>query len=454
MRLRLSSTSPSGNARLKSGDVPRPEVDTPALLALLSQLVKSLSHPYAALFAVLDSTGTQWNYGYTTLDFDTEVLEQANGKTRPFFYTRINEDGFQVVVAAVLPATPSAFRNFRMYLNAPVPTDLTPVKTSNLQKSSTSVSQSSCGNDGVFECGIIIWDSDSIDLYCYPKLCVVATELEPDDSGGGGYGGGAGGYPEDPPCLIDPSQCVPGGGTSVPSQQDCSGVVNGLAYWDPVCSERCVGGNTGRIPAPAGSDCTNLNLPCAGDVVKNPVLQVPAVCPSSNNPQRCTDGGSGKKGARFTVGENAVRSNRSRNHWGTDIKCRLGQPIYPLRQGRVVHTQHQRNHNGVSVGHGRWVDVEYTNNDGSKFYVRYAHLQDVNYAQVNSVINVNSVIGYCGKTGNAANGYENDNDYTHAHIETSTSQTFNNATRSDPEVLFVTKFDEDGNVENENPWNQ
>lgn len=91
---------------------------------------------------------------------------------------------------------------------------------------------------------------------------------------------------------------------------------------------------------------------------------------------------------------------------------------------------------------------------GTEHYVRYSHLQDVHFAQVGTVLSVNSPIGYCGKTGNAANGKENDNDFSHVHIEASEGRAFNATNRFDPETLFTTKFDDAGKVVNANPCNQ
>ena len=97
-------------------------------------------------------------------------------------------------------------------------------------------------------------------LYCWPRICVEAERFEHDWEGGGG-GGSGGGFTEDNPdnpCITDPLSCLPGGGSSVPSQPDCSGVLNGTAYWDPVCPGRCVGGSTGREPALEGMDCDKI----------------------------------------------------------------------------------------------------------------------------------------------------------------------------------------------------
>lgn len=250
------------DVRFKTGDVPKPQVDNKALEQLLMQLTVTLDVPHVALFAVLDSTGTQWNYGYTNLSFHEDVLEQANGKSRPFLFTRVNEDGFMVVVTAMLPDTPSALLNFRRYLNVPTPSEVQSNEIRSKQLHPNTAVQSTCGGDGVLDCAILTWDDGHFDLMCWPKICIEAESLDNDWWDGGDAGGGSGGgFTEDPPCMADPLSCLPGGGSSIPSQNDCSGVLNGTAYTDK-CN-RCVGGNTGRQAANDGDDCS-LGDDCKG----------------------------------------------------------------------------------------------------------------------------------------------------------------------------------------------
>ena len=267
--LTIRSSNPADDVRLKPGQTPQPEVDTIALTQLLTQLTVTLDYPHIAVFAALDSTGSQWEYGYTNLTFHQDVLAQAGGKSRPFLYTRVNEDGFMVVVTAMLPDTPSARLNFRRYLNVHTPQEVQSGQH-RLKRSHPSTGvQTTCGSEGWFDCAILTVMTDgTVVIECWPRICVEAQRLDNDWEGGGGStGGSGGGLTEDPPCVSDPLGCLPGGDSSIPSQQDCSGVLNGTAFWDPVCPGRCVGGDTDRLPAKPGDDCNNLNIPCAGDVV-------------------------------------------------------------------------------------------------------------------------------------------------------------------------------------------
>jgi hypothetical protein len=443
------------NLRHKADPTPTPQVNAHDLETMLRVLASTLQTPYVAIFGSVDTTSAQWRYAYTALKFDADVVASAGHKKIPFLYTHITSTGMTEIVAAMIPDTPAAHRAMRLWLKAPMSTDIQLSDTASDMRgkggSGSILNSYACGPEGAYDCAIIVWSEGLVTLYCWPKMCVRAhsnvDEYE-DPFAGGGSG--------DPACRDFPELCAPNAGhvSEIPTYYDCSGEANGLAYWDPVCPARCVGGNTNRRPAPLGADCSKLNLPCAGDPIRNPVLQVPAYCPEGQ--PRCEPGRSGLAGARFSTGANAVRTllnGNKANHWGLDIKCRVGEPIYPIRQGIVINTNHQRDATGITEGHGRWVDVEYTNTDGTKFYMRYAHLQEYNFAQVGSVLGVNTPIGYCGKTGNAARDRENANDFSHVHIEAAVNQTFRGNSRTNPEHILATKFDAAGQVVNHNPCN-
>ena len=183
--LTIRSSNPADDVRLKPGQTPQPEVDTIALTQLLTQLTVTLDYPHIAVFAALDSTGSQWEYGYTNLTFHQDVLAQAGGKSRPFLYTRVNEDGFMVVVTAMLPDTPSARLNFRRYLNVHTPQEVQSGQH-RLKRSHPSTGvQTTCGSEGWFDCAILTVMTDgTVVIECWPRICVEAQRLDNDWEGG------------------------------------------------------------------------------------------------------------------------------------------------------------------------------------------------------------------------------------------------------------------------------
>ncbi|KPP94309.1 MAG: family M23B peptidase [Bacteroidetes bacterium HLUCCA01] len=450
--LTIRSSNPADDVRLKPGQTPQPEVDTIALTQLLTQLTVTLDYPHIAVFAALDSTGSQWEYGYTNLTFHQDVLAQAGGKSRPFLYTRVNEDGFMVVVTAMLPDTPSARLNFRRYLNVHTPQEVQSGQH-RLKRSHPSTGvQTTCGSEGWFDCAILTVMTDgTVVIECWPRICVEAQRLDNDWEGGGGStGGSGGGLTEDPPCVSDPLGCLPGGDSSIPSQQDCSGVRNGTAFWDPVCPGRCVGGDTDRLPAKPGDDCNNLNIPCAGDVVKNPDITSP--------------GNSGKTGGRFRpcIGAScpdelkAVRESGTKAHHGTDISCTEGEPLYAPFDIDNLTSWHQVDNSGW--GYGNFIRG-WTTIDGIRYSVGFAHLQQ--NGRATGSLKKGDIVGYCGRSG--INDWLGErrglNITTHVHMEMGTKPVFVRANRDsnvNPEPFLATRFesDSDANPLNQNPCNQ
>ncbi|MCH8524839.1 MAG: M23 family metallopeptidase, partial [Balneolales bacterium] len=200
---------------------------------------------------------------------------------------------------------------------------------------------------------------------------------------------------------------------------------------------RCVGGDTDRLPARPGDDCNNLNIPCAGDVVKNPEITSP--------------GASGKTGGRFRpcVGTpcleelRAVRNDGVDPHHGTDITCTVGDPIYAPFDMSGLERGYQVNSRGRGYGYfvRGWATV-----NGERRNFGVAHLQEARRAS--GSIKRGDIIGYCGRSGIT------DRDLTtHAHLEWGTQVVFFSGTRSsllNPELVLSTKF---ANTSEANPLN-
>lgn len=363
-------------------------------------------------------------------------------------YTRVSDQGIQEVVAAMIPDTPAAGRAMRSWLHAPKPQERTMNTASGkrLKKAGDFAEVANnydCGMDGQYDCVILIWEDGNITLICYPKMCLWAnTMVEQHDDGLGG------GDDDGPVCRDFPEMCESNSGftSNVPTYTDCSGVLNGLAYMDPVCPGRCVGGTTGRLPASVGADCDELNLPCAGDVVKNPEI----TSSSRDNPDDKT-GGRFRPcvGSSCAEGTKAVRKDGTRPHRGTDISCTEGDPIYApfdmdgLEIGYQVNT--------LGRGYGYWVRG-WTTINGERLNFGVAHLQ--RDGRPSGPINAGDIIGICGRSGITDRRVT-----THAHLELGTRVVFFSGTHDylrNPELVLSTKFSNNAEATpiNANPCGQ
>jgi len=449
-----SALDPVG-LRHKAGPTPTPQVNAQELETMLMVLTATLHTPHVAIFGSVDTTSSQWRYAYTALKFDVHVLASAGQKTIPFLYTHITSTGMTEIVAAMIPDTPAAHRAMRLWLKAPMTTDVQlSENASNVREkggSGSILNSYACGPEGAYDCAIIVWSEGLITLYCWPKMCVRAhsniDEYE-DPFAGGGSG--------DPACRDFPELCAPDAGyvSEIPTYYDCNGKANGLAYWDPVCPARCVGGGTGRQAAKPGDDCNNLNIPCAGDVVKNPEIT--------------SSGASGKTGGRFrpcvegpwscgysfscSLSLRAVRKDGlggRRPHHGTDYTCNVGDPIFaPFDM------------DGLEIGSARgygyyirgWSTIE-----GERLNFGAAHLRERPTLPASGSFKQGDIIGYCGRSGipNTASGRRVT---THVHIEMGRGLTLrdwrdcqNRSQLVDPESYLATKFSQNNSVTALNP---
>ena len=211
-----------------------------------------------------------------------------------------------------------------------------------------------------------------------------------------------------------------------------------------------MGGDTRIQAAKPGDDCNNLNIPCAGDVVKNPEIT--------------SSGDSGKTGGRFRpcVGAScpeelrAVRYDGARAHHGTDISCTEGEPLYApfdienLTSGSLV--------DASGWGYGNFIRG-WTTINGVRYSVGFAHLQQ--NGRASGSIKKGDILGYCGRSGinDWLGQREGLNTRTHVHIEMGTRAVFVRANREsnvDPEPFLATRFasDSTANPINQNPCNQ
>jgi murein DD-endopeptidase MepM/ murein hydrolase activator NlpD len=115
--------------------------------------------------------------------------------------------------------------------------------------------------------------------------------------------------------------------------------------------------------------------------VKEPYFKCPIACGSSRIIVRNDNHGSGEYGTR--------RSNR-RTHSGIDMMAPVGTPVYAAKSGIAFR-------GNVPMGYGKYIMIYHP--DGYQSY--YSHLSEwVAYSTKH--VHRGELIGYVGKTGNAA----------------------------------------------------
>jgi murein DD-endopeptidase MepM/ murein hydrolase activator NlpD len=96
-----------------------------------------------------------------------------------------------------------------------------------------------------------------------------------------------------------------------------------------------------------------------------------------------------------------------KNHQGWDLLAHVGTPVYAVNDGRVEFVV-------LTSGgaYGKQICLKFTK-DNKTYYAFYAHLSSITVSQGSNVTE-GSVIGFTGKTGNAANMSYNEE---HLHFE-------------------------------------
>ncbi|MCC5924921.1 MAG: M23 family metallopeptidase [Bacteroidetes bacterium] len=452
----LHPVSKGADQRYKSANLPEPLINGVALHQLLTQLEHTLDEEHFGLIGVPDSTQQVWRYGYVKLEFTSASIDYADGRTRTVVYTRITEEGIKHIMAARIPDSPAAFRALRTVLDAPIPGDrLRPVHTS-MQKGLGATTQRDSNEQWC-------WSLDGMGFETFgPEYCVdsifvdserpPATEFElcaGDDLFCGGDSDKGDGYGLIH-CFTDPHACY--GGSSVAPSHDCNGVLDGNAFKDHC--DRCVGGDTQRFAAPADADCNNLNIPCAGDVVKNPEITSSGASGKTGGRFRpCMEGVSpggasgGWQGPNCTDEDRAARNNGLDAHHGLDLTCNVGDPIYAPFDLDNVNTGFLQ-----GVGYGNYLRG-WTMIDGTRYNFGIAHLQNRPPVPADGKFKQGDIIGYCGRSGipNTASGRRVT---THVHVEMGTESTLSSMSRVflvNPEPFLLTQFSTDSTATPVNP---
>jgi murein DD-endopeptidase MepM/ murein hydrolase activator NlpD len=128
-----------------------------------------------------------------------------------------------------------------------------------------------------------------------------------------------------------------------------------------------------------------------------------------------------------------VRNDGVDAHYGTDITCSVGDPIYaPFDMNGLERGYHV---DSDGVGYGYFVRG-WTTVNGERRNFGVAHLQAAGRAS--GSIKRGDIIGYCGRSGITDRELT-----THAHLEWGTQEVFWSRTRSyllNPELVLSTQF--------------
>ncbi|MCC5924924.1 MAG: M23 family metallopeptidase [Bacteroidetes bacterium] len=447
---------PPGENRGKSGSAlagtaPQLNLNRAELRAYIESVADIHNERYISLFVVAVSSGGVYHYAYETLNFYPIEEELSKGERELFIYVRPNNTGEGVfhMNVGLIPRTRSAFEDYQRWL-LPFHENSTPRqnqsayqengKSLNLQFDST---EQTCYFTSEFvNLGDNWWDGFEVVIV---EHCVVDSIVDStDETSGGGI------------CW----SCEAGessGSSNIPPS-GCNGDPN--AYWDPVCPARCVGGDTDLNRANPGDDCNNLNIPCAGDVVKNPDITSPGNSGKTGGRFKpCVEGVSpggtsgGWQGPTCTDEDRAVRNGGATQHYGLDLSCSEGEPLYAPFDMDGLET-------GFVGGYGNFVRG-WTTIDGVSYNFGAAHLQAVGRAT--GSVKRGDIIGYCGRSGITWPSVT-----THVHLEMGTALTIVGVDRQngshtyyrtklvDPEPFLATQFSKDTSATpiNEDPCGQ
>jgi murein DD-endopeptidase MepM/ murein hydrolase activator NlpD len=168
-----------------------------------------------------------------------------------------------------------------------------------------------------------------------------------------------------------------------------------------------------------GDENKNPKIPCNGDI-----LAVPTIAASSKF---------NKNGGRFGL----TRENKTKMHYGIDLKAIPNTPVFAGFAGRVLTVKKDLPSDYYkNNSFGNYVVIETVLPDGKIVEIKYAHLNRVDL-KFNDIVQADYQIGLSGKTGNAQ--YISS---PHVHLEMKDKTT---GVRLDPEKYLATKFDDNGN---------
>ncbi|MBC9930880.1 peptidoglycan DD-metalloendopeptidase family protein [Chitinophaga qingshengii] len=104
-----------------------------------------------------------------------------------------------------------------------------------------------------------------------------------------------------------------------------------------------------------------------------------------------------------------IEGRKSGKHQGLDFYAPVGTPVYACVEGTIVSSYYSYSYGNVVVLNGTY--------ENNSYYFFYAHLQTKSLMEVGSTVNMGTIIGHTGKTGNAA-GMRQDQEHLHFEIRT------------------------------------
>lgn len=243
---------PPGDARKSgstlAGSAPELNLDRAELRAYIKSVADIHDERYISLFVKADSSGGFYHYAYESLNFHPIEEERSKGERELFVYVRPNKtnDGVFHLNLGLIPRTRSSFEDYQRWL-LPFHANSTPRQKQGMKDGSSgslnlqfdSTEQTCYFTSEFVNLGENWWDGfEVVDT----EHCVAYTiddTIDDDLNGGGGI------------CW---SCEYPGGGGSSNPSTGCDGDPNAVT---DDCG-RCVGGNTGRLPATDGMDCDKI----------------------------------------------------------------------------------------------------------------------------------------------------------------------------------------------------
>jgi hypothetical protein len=396
------------------------DIDHAVLKQYMLTMAEIFDSPHPSVMIRADTSASGWfSYGYATLRFPQQEIQRSQGHREVFVYVLPDSSGIKRLNVALLPKTPDAFLAYRKWLLPYVDPDKDDQEMpASLQhkplNQQTAGMVQICFEWTQLACVGIPGVGESCTLYYYTACYWAENTSFMEEGPDGGFGDPSG--PPDP-CIGN----------------DCGGDTAGAfgCDGDPGAFKdhcgRCVGGNTGRLAAKPGDDCDTLNLPCAGDVVKNPEITSSGASGKTGGRFRpCVEGvspgGGSGWGATCTNDDRAVRNNGQDAHHGLDITCNVGDPIF------APFDLHSANAGSLpGVGYGNFMRG-WTTIDGVEYSFGIAHLQSKPSIPPDGKFKKGDIIGYCGRSGipNTASGRRVT---THVHLEMGTESTLSRLSR-------------------------
>lgn len=194
----------------------------------------------------------------------------------------------------------------------------------------------------------------------------------------------------------------------------------GMEMYNGGCTPVCAQGHERN----AQGDCVLRDKPCVDDPLV--IMEIS---------DHLTGGKNKNRFGCARNGDSCQSTTGKKWHGGIDLYAPIGTSVFSLTSGTVLYTQ--ENHNDL----GNWIIIHSGN-----YYYSYSHLSSLSNLQIGDNVSKGDILGDSGDTGNASGGGP------HLHLEvriqTSSGQSYNDATEKNPENYLGTKFDSQGNTIN------